>query len=77
MAGVKGRSGGSRRNAGGRREGAGRPPGSRNKPALIAGLPEANDPLQWLLALMNHTGAPMRLRVAAAVALLPYFPASY
>jgi len=26
-----------------------------------------------LLALMNHPGAPLRLRMSAAVALLPYF----
>ena len=73
MAGIKGRSGGARKNAGGRRAGAGRPLGSRNKPRLIHGLPETNDPLQWLLALMNHPGAPLRLRMACAVALLPYF----
>ena len=58
---------------GGRRKGAGRPVGSRNKPRLIHGLPETNDPLQWLLALMNHPGAPLRVRVSAAKALLPYF----
>ena len=58
---------------GGRRKGAGRPLGSRNRPRLIHGLPETNDPLQWLLALMNHPGAPLRLRMACAVALLPYF----
>ena len=58
---------------GGRRKGAGRPLGSRNRPRLIHGLPETNDPLQWLLALMNHPGAPLRVRVACAVALLPYF----
>lgn len=58
---------------GGRRKGAGRPQGSRNRPRLIHGLPETNDPLQWLLALMNHPGAPLRLRMSAAVALLPYF----
>lgn len=75
MAGIKGRSGGPRRNAGGRREGAGRPPGSRNKPKLIAGLPDTQDPVQWLLALVNHEGAPLRLRVNAAKALLPYFNA--
>ena len=60
---------------GGRREGAGRPLGSRNKPRLIHGLPETADPLQWLLALMNHPGAPLRLRMSAAKALLPYFHA--
>ena len=58
---------------GGRRKGAGRPRGSRNRPRLIHGLPETNDPLQWLLALMNHPGAPLRLRMSAAVLLLPYF----
>ena len=73
MAGMKGRSGGARKNAGGRREGAGRPLGSRNKPRLIHGLPETSDPLRWLLTLMNHTAAPLRLRMACAVALLPYF----
>ena len=58
---------------GGRRKGAGRPLGSRNRPRLIHGLPETNDPLEWLLALMNHPGAPLRLRMSAAKALLPYF----
>ena len=58
---------------GGRRKGAGRPVGSRNKPRLIAGLPETSDPLQWLLAAMNHEALPLRLRMACAVALLPYF----
>ena len=57
---------------GGRRQGAGRPPGSRNKPRLIQGLPETPDPLQWLLALMNHEGATLRQRMAAAKVLLPY-----
>lgn len=57
---------------GGRREGAGRPLGSRNRPRLIVGLPETADALQWLLALMNHDGAPMRLRMSAAKALLPH-----
>ena len=72
MAGIKGRSGGARKNAGGRRAGAGRPLGSRNRPRLIHGLPETSDPLQWLLALKNHPGAPLRLRMSAAKALLPY-----
>jgi len=57
---------------GGRRKGAGRPVGSRNKPRLIAGLPETSDPLQWLLALVNRNDAPMRLRVSAAKALMPF-----
>ena len=58
---------------GGRRKGAGRPAGALNKPRLIAGLPETSDPLQWLLAAMNHEALPLRLRMACAVALLPYF----
>ena len=57
---------------GGRRKGAGRPLGSRNRPRLIAGLPETNDPLQWLLAAMNHEALPLRLRMAAAKALMPF-----
>ena len=36
------------------------------------GLPETSDPLQWLLAAMNHEALPLRLRMACAVALLPY-----
>jgi hypothetical protein len=58
---------------GGRREGAGRPAGSRNAPVLLD-LPQATDPMEWLLELMNHEAAPMRLRVSCAVALLPYAP---
>ena len=57
---------------GGRRKGSGRPAGSRNKPRLIHGLPETNDPLQWLLAAMNHEALPLRLRMAAAKALMPF-----
>ena len=57
---------------GGRRKGAGRPAGSRNKPRLIDGLPETADPLQWLLNAMRHEALPLRLRMACAVALLPY-----
>lgn len=57
---------------GGRRKGAGRPLGSRNRPRLIDSLPVTADPAAWLLALLNHGAAPMRLRVTAAKALLPY-----
>ncbi len=57
---------------GGRRKGAGRPAGARNRPVLVHGLPETADPLQWLLALVNHTAAPLRVRVNAAKALMPY-----
>ena len=74
MGGVKGRSGGARPNSGGSRKGAGRPPGSRNKPTLIEGLPVTADPLVWLLGLVNSDHAPLRVRVRAAVVLLPYLP---
>lgn len=57
---------------GGRRKGAGRPLGSRNAPRLIHGLPETGDPAAWLLALVNHAAAPLRLRVNAAKALMPF-----
>ena len=57
---------------GGYRKGAGRPVGSRNKPRLIHGLPETDCPLQWLLNAMRHEALPLRLRMACAVALLPY-----
>lgn len=73
MAGVKGRSGGARPNSGGARKGAGRPQ-SRNAPALVADLPATNDPLEWLLALVAADHAPLRVRVRAAVVLLPYIP---
>lgn len=73
MAGKPGRSGGARKNAGGARPGAGRPVGSRNRPVLVHGLPETADPLQWLLNAMNHEALPLRLRMACAVALLPYW----
>jgi len=39
---------------------------------LVDGLPVTDSPRAWLLALVNHTAAPMRLRVAAAKALMPY-----
>lgn len=55
---------------GGRRAGAGRP---HNPPVLLSGLPATDCPVQWLLALVNHASAPLRLRVDAAKALMPYF----
>lgn len=58
---------------GGRRPGAGRPLGSRNRSRLIEGLPVVDDPRRWLLALVNHERAPLRLRMNAAKALLPYY----
>ena len=39
---------------------------------LVHGLPETADPLQWLLNAMNHEALPLRLRVAAAKALMPF-----
>jgi hypothetical protein len=72
MAGKPGRSGGARKNAGGRRAGAGRPAGARNKPRLIDGLPITDCPAKWLLALVNHTAVPLRVRVNAAKALMPF-----
>jgi len=32
------------------------------------------DPLVWLLGLVNSDHAPLRVRVRAAVVLLPYLP---
>ena len=75
MAGMKGRSGGARKNSGGARPGAGRPPGSRNRPVLIDGLPVTDCPEKWLLALVNRTAAPLRVRVHAAKALMPFMHA--
>jgi len=39
---------------------------------LVHGLPACDCPLKWLLALVNHTAAPLRLRVSAAKALMPF-----
>ena len=33
---------------------------------------ETADPLQWLVAAMNHEALPLRLRMAAAKALMPF-----
>jgi phage terminase small subunit len=54
---------------GGARPGAGRPP---NEPVLLPNLPATNDPLVFLLALMNDDAADSRTRLSAAVACLPY-----
>ena len=56
----------------GHRKGAGRPLGSPNRPRLINGLPETDNPLQWLLVLMNHPDATLVQRMNAATALMPY-----
>lgn len=60
-------------NWGGRRKGAGRPPGSRNRPRLIPDMPQAEDPLQWLLLLLGVEAVPLRTRVKVAATLMPYF----
>ena len=54
---------------GGVRPGAGRP---KSGPVLLPDLPATNDPLVFLLALVNEPTADMRLRLNAAVALMPY-----
>lgn len=68
MAGVKGKSGGSRPNTGGARPGAGRKP----KESPIIEVPEGEDPKRFLLAVMNDNGEDARLRIDAAKALMPY-----
>lgn len=57
---------------GGARPGAGRPP---NQPVLLPNLPATNDPLVFLLALMNDDAADSRTRLSAAVACLPFIHA--
>ena len=54
---------------GGARPGAGRPP---NQPVLLPNMPATNDPLLFLLALMNDAAADSRTRLSAAVACLPF-----
>lgn len=61
MAGAKGKSGGARR-------GAGRP---KNQPMLID-VPNSNDPLTFLVSVMNNQSADSRLRIDAAKALMPF-----
>lgn len=68
MAGVKGKSGGPRQNAGGARPGAGRKP----TPPVLFDIPATNDPLEFLRLVMVDNAAEIKIRIAAAVALLPY-----
>lgn len=42
----------------------------RNRPVLVHGLPETDNPAAWLLALMQCETAPMRMRLSAAKALM-------
>jgi len=69
MAGVKGRSGGSRENTGGARPGAGRPP---SQPTFLNNpeLETAKDAKSFLAGVMNDSNADVKLRIDAAKALL-------
>lgn len=68
MSGVKGRSGGPRENSGGVRPGAGRKP---NPPAQLD-VPAGQDPLDFLLSVMDDRTVDAKLRVRAAVAAAQY-----
>ena len=64
----KGQHGGPRANSGGARAGAGRP----RKPPVLLELPTVNDPLVFLLAVMNDSTIDISIRVEAAKVLMPY-----
>jgi phage terminase small subunit len=68
MAGVKGRSGGPRANSGGARPGAGRPKKAPPAPLQIA----TDDPLKFLLGVMQDMSQDSRTRVRAAIAAAQY-----
>jgi hypothetical protein len=73
MAGVKGRSGCSRRNMGGARFGAGRPPIYKAVVTIsVTGL----TPLEFFKYVMNDPLQELKLRVRAAIAAAQYEPAS-
>ena len=55
-------------NWGGARPGAGRKP----RPPLLVEIAAHDDPMQFLLAVMNRTDLELSLRIEAAKALLPY-----
>jgi hypothetical protein len=62
---------------GGRRPGAGRPKGrtdlaTRQATERAATIGGHDDPMQFLLALMRDPKQDVRMRIAAAKALLPY-----
>jgi len=65
MAGKPGRSGG-------KREGAGRKPGPPKSAGVSADAAPANDPLMFLLSVMNDPLADAVLRVRAAVTACQY-----
>ena len=71
MAGMKGRSGGSRPNTGGARPGAGRP----KSPPILIDIEPTNDPLHFLQAVMNDDEIDLKLRAAVAIALMPFMHA--
>ena len=71
MAGTKEHSGGARPNTGGARLGAGRP---KSQPILID-IQQTNDPLQFLQVVMNDDAIDLKLRAAAAIAMMPYIHA--
>ena len=54
---------------GGTRPGAGRPPGAR---AMLPAMPATSDPLEFLRLVMSNPANDARLRIGAAVALMPY-----
>ena len=54
---------------GGVRPGAGRPPGA---PAMLPAMPGTSDLLEFLRLVMRDPANDARLRIGAAVALLPY-----
>lgn len=68
MAGKPGRSGGSRANTGGARPGAGRKP----TPPTFLDIAPTNDPLEFLRQVMQNDAADMKLRLAAAIAMMPF-----
>ena len=53
---------------GGARPGAGRKP----KPPVLFEIAAQNDPMQFLLAVMNRPDLELSLRIEAAKALMPY-----
>ena len=59
---------GAKEKSGGPRDGAGRP---KKKPVLID-VPKSNDPLAFLVSVMQDKTADSRLRIDAAKALMPF-----
>ena len=70
MPGVKGKSGGPRANAGGARPGAGRP--RKAKPEGPPPPARADDPVEFLMGVMNDPLQDPKLRVRAAIAAAAY-----